>query len=111
VRQTYCRTCLSSSEAPIDLGQEVRDVLICFFVRTTRHGAAGASEGYMTELTLWKEITTQFEGRPISGSYAIESGLLKVRTPHGEKTAQLGFLSPIFLAARLLRELAEEGKV
>jgi hypothetical protein len=65
----------------------------------------------MSELILWKEITTQFAGRPVSGSYAIENGILKVRTPYGEKTAQLGFLSPIFLAARLLRELAEEGKI
>jgi len=62
-------------------------------------------------LTVWKEITTKFDDRAISGSYAIEGGIVKVRTSHGQKNAQLGDLSPIFVAARLLRELAPEGKV
>jgi hypothetical protein len=59
---------------------------------------------------IWKEITTQFKGRPIRGSYAVEDGMVKVRTLHGEKATQLRGTNAIWLAGRLLRELAAEGK-
>jgi hypothetical protein len=38
---------------------------------------------------VWKQITTEFRGRAVSGSYAVEDGAVKVRTPDGEKTAPL----------------------
>jgi len=60
---------------------------------------------------LWKQITTVFTGRAVSGSYAVEDGIVKVRTPDGEKTAQLVGTGAIWIAHRLLCELAAEGKV
>ena len=54
----------------------------------------------------WKQITTEFRGRAVSGSYAVEDGGMKVRTPDGEKTAPLVGAG----GGRLLRELAAEGK-
>jgi hypothetical protein len=36
--------------------------------------------------------------------------VLTVRTPSGQKATQLGALNAIWLAARLLRELAADGK-
>jgi hypothetical protein len=65
----------------------------------------------MEKLTVWREITTRFNDRAVTGSYAVENGVLTVKTPRGQKSANLGALSTIFLAARLLRELAAEGKV
>ena len=59
---------------------------------------------------LWKQITTVFRGRTLSGSYAVEDGAVKVRTPNGEETAQLVGPGAIWIAGRLLRELAAEGK-
>jgi hypothetical protein len=38
---------------------------------------------------IWKEITTAFKGRMIGGSYAVENGIVRVRTSFGEKAAQL----------------------
>jgi hypothetical protein len=59
---------------------------------------------------IWKEITTGFKGATIKGSYAVEDAMVIVRTPHGEKAAQLVGTNAIWIAARLLRELAAEGK-
>jgi hypothetical protein len=59
---------------------------------------------------LWKQITIVFRGRTVNGSYAVEGGIVKVRTAKGEKTARLGSVNEIWLAGCLLRELAEEGK-
>jgi hypothetical protein len=59
---------------------------------------------------LWKQITTEFRGRAVSGSYAVEDGTVKVRTPTAEKTAPLVGTGAIWIAGRLLRELAAEVK-
>jgi len=49
--------------------------------------------------------------RAIRGSYAVEDGMVKVKTPRGERAAQVeGLSNPIWLAVWLLRELAKEGK-
>lgn len=61
-------------------------------------------------LTVWNQITTEFYGRRVYGSYVIESETLTVKTPRGEKATRLGGSNPDWLAARLLRELAAEGK-
>jgi hypothetical protein len=61
-------------------------------------------------LTIWNQITSEFYGRRIYGSYVIEDGMLKVKTPRGEKGTQLGGSNPDKLAERLLRELAAQGK-
>jgi hypothetical protein len=64
----------------------------------------------MPKLTIWKQFTTAVNDRQISGSWAIEDGVVKVRTPHGEKTTPIGESDPIWLAARLVCELATERK-
>jgi hypothetical protein len=61
-------------------------------------------------LTIWSQIITEFYGRRVYGSYVIEDGMLKVKTPRGEKGTQLGGWKPDDLAERLLRELAAQGK-
>ena len=71
-------------------------------------------KGYRINLVrmpiIWKEITTAFKGQPIRGLYAVENGIVKVRTADGEKEARLGGTNEIWIAARLLRELAAEGR-
>jgi hypothetical protein len=61
-------------------------------------------------LTVWQHITAEFSGHLLSASYAIEGGMVKVKTPHGEKVAEIGAINPEWLARRLLQELAAEGK-
>jgi hypothetical protein len=48
--------------------------------------------------------------RRIYASYAVEDGMVIVKTARGHKAAQGGGPNAIWLAGRLLRELAEEGK-
>ena len=62
------------------------------------------------KVTIWNQIRTEFYGRPVYGSYVIEDGVLKVKTPRGERTTQFAGSNPDWLAERLLRELAAEGK-
>ena len=63
-------------------------------------------------LVVWRELTTQYLGRTVKGSYLSRDGLMIVRTADGsEKTAQLDGSPQIDIAERLLRELASEGKV
>jgi hypothetical protein len=59
---------------------------------------------------IWKEITTASEGRAIGASWAIENGIVRVRTALGEKSAPLEEADGVWLAWRLLREMAAEGK-
>ncbi len=62
-------------------------------------------------LEVWKEITTEYNGRTIKGSFKFIDGVVNVRTPHGSKaTASGGQTPPEQMAKRLLRELAREGK-
>ena len=39
----------------------------------------------MANLTLWQQVKAEFSGRLLSGSYAIEKGMVKVKILHGEK--------------------------
>jgi hypothetical protein len=60
---------------------------------------------------IWKEITTAFEGRVIGGSWAVEDAHVRVRTALGEKSAPLvEEANGVWVAWRLLREMAAEGK-
>ena len=63
----------------------------------------------VANLTVWQQITAEFSGHPFSGSYAIEDGMVKVKTVHGEKATQIGPFNTEWVARRLLEELAEEG--
>jgi hypothetical protein len=40
------------------------------------------------------QITAEFNGQPLSASYAIEDGVVMVKTPHGEKVTQIDPLIP-----------------
>ena len=64
----------------------------------------------VANLTVWQQITAEFSGHPLSGSYAIEDGMVKVKTPHGQKATQIGSFNAEWVARRLLEELAEEGR-
>ena len=44
----------------------------------------------MTAPIIWKEITTEFKGRAISGAYVVKNGIVKVRTREGKKANKLG---------------------
>jgi len=43
----------------------------------------------MNKPTVWIQITTGFNGRAISGSYVVEDGMAKVKTPRGERATQV----------------------
>ena len=61
-------------------------------------------------LVVWTQITAESSGHPLSGSYAVEDGIVNAKTPYGEKTTQIGPFNTEWLARRLLEELAEEGR-
>jgi hypothetical protein len=63
------------------------------------------------DFVTWREFDAVFLGRLVKGSYSMSrDGLVTVKTPSGTKTTQLGGSPAIFVAKRLLRELAAEGK-
>ena len=64
----------------------------------------------MAVLNTWNHVRVEVNGLEVRGSWAIEDGMVKVRTPKGEKATQIGSLNPTWLARRLFEELAEEGK-
>jgi len=65
----------------------------------------------MTKPTDWIQITTGFNGRAVHGSYAVEDGMVKVKTARGERATQVeGVSNAIWLAVWMLRELAKAGK-
>ena len=61
-------------------------------------------------LTVWRKVTAEFSGYPLSGSYAVEDGIVKVKTLSGAKATQIGPFNPEWVARRLLEELAEERR-
>jgi hypothetical protein len=64
----------------------------------------------MDDLIVWQELLTVHNDRPVSGSYAVQHGMVRVKAAHGEKARRLDEgLHPIWLAGRLLSELAAEG--
>jgi hypothetical protein len=64
----------------------------------------------MDRLTVWEKVIAEFDGRPISGSFAVEQGMVKVTTLKGQRATQVGVFNTTWLARYLLRELAAEGK-
>jgi hypothetical protein len=57
---------------------------------------------------IWKELTIQFDGRGITGSYAEWKGLVIVKSLRGMKSIKIGGSSSIKLAQSMLIELAAE---
>ena len=65
----------------------------------------------MLTVTIWNQIATEFFGRSIYGSYVIQDRTLTVKARRGEKsTTHITGSDPIWIAERLLRELAADGK-
>jgi hypothetical protein len=62
-------------------------------------------------LEVWREITAEYNGRIIKGSFKFIDGVVNVRTPRGSKTTQSSGHTPEQMAKNLLRELAREGRV
>lgn len=63
------------------------------------------------DFAIWREFDAVFLGRLVKGTYSISrEGLVIVKTPSGSKSSPLGGSPAIFVAKRLLRELAAEGK-
>jgi len=50
-------------------------------------------------------------GKTVSGTFSVKRGMITVSTVHGSKTTQVGQMNAKVLAEKLLRELADEGKV
>ena len=63
----------------------------------------------MDRLTVWEKVIAEFDGRLVSGSFAVDQGMVKVKTLKGQGATQVGVFNTTWLA-RLLRELAAEGK-
>jgi hypothetical protein len=64
----------------------------------------------VAQANIWKEITSAFEGRAIGGLWAVEDGQVRVKTALAEKSAPLEETDGVWVAWRLLREMAAEGK-
>ena len=65
----------------------------------------------MDNLTGWEALLTVLHGRTVSGSYAVQRGMVRVKAQRGEKARRLDEgLHPVWLAGRLLTELAAEEK-
>jgi hypothetical protein len=64
----------------------------------------------MDRLTVWEKVIAEFDGRLVSGSFAVEQGMVKVRTLKGQGATQVGVFNATWLARYVLRELAAEGK-
>jgi hypothetical protein len=73
-------------------------------------GLLSAERPAVNRQIIWKEITTAFDGRAIGGSWAVENGIVRVRTALGEKAAPLEEADGVWVAWRLLREMAIQGK-
>lgn len=62
-------------------------------------------------LEVWREITAEYNGRTIKGSFKFIDGVVNVRTPRGSKTMQSSGQTPEQMAKQLLRELAREQRI
>ena len=59
---------------------------------------------------IWKEVSIEFGGRILNGSYGKYRGMLTVKWAHGTKTTKLGRSPPRVLARTMLRELVTKEK-
>ena len=62
------------------------------------------------EPLIWKEVSIEFEGRILTGSYGQHNGVLTVKWAHWTKARQAGRLPSRVLARMMLREMALEEK-
>ena len=64
----------------------------------------------MDRLTVWEKVIAEFDGRLVSGSFAVDQGMVKVKTLKGQGATQVGVFNTTWLARYLLRELAAEER-
>jgi hypothetical protein len=83
--------------------QLYRPLLSLYHYHSVTHGRADMG------LEIWREITTEYNGRAIKGSFKFLDGVVTVRTLRGTKAAQVRGQTPEQLAKTLLRELARDG--
>ena len=57
----------------------------------------------------WIEVSTEYDGKVISGAYIVDGNAVTVRTVLGRRRAPLSGLTPVHLAKILLRKLDREG--
>jgi hypothetical protein len=67
-----------------------------------------------SDTRIWNKLTITYKDRDgertVIGSWSAKDGMVTVKTPHGEKIAQIGGSTPDVLARMMLRQLATEGK-
>jgi hypothetical protein len=56
---------------------------------------------------IWRDITTEIEGKTINGTYAFSDWMITVKSLHGKKSKQLDGSNPVRLARQMLAELAQ----
>ncbi len=71
---------------------------------------AGADRPSPSAPPNWKQVSIEFEGSTLNGSYGKVDGMLTVKWADRTSTVKAGRLPPKVLARTLLRELAEEEK-
>jgi hypothetical protein len=71
--------------------------------------------GSMSNVLNQREVTIEFEGRTVTGTYTVWSGMMTVSTALGKKATQVGGSESQpapdwldWLAKRILRELAQD---
>jgi hypothetical protein len=82
----------------------------CFDNDISDPGRIGSRPTKLARSIFISMCTVEISGHPLSGSYAVEDGIVKVKTPYGEKATQVGSFNSEWVARRLLEELAAEGK-
>ena len=62
-------------------------------------------------LEIWREITTEYNGRAIKGSFKFLDGVVNVRTLHGSKAALVSGQTPEQLAKTFCANWRVKGKL
>jgi len=71
---------------------------------------AGADRPSLSAPLTWRQVSIEFDGSTLNGSYGKFDGMLTVKWAHRTKTMKAGRVPPKVLARTLLRELAKDEK-
>jgi hypothetical protein len=71
---------------------------------------AAAAIGFWEPVANEHQVSIEFAGRLVTGTYSVWAGTITVRTVLGSRSADLGIFPPVALARIMLRDLAREGK-
>jgi hypothetical protein len=56
---------------------------------------------------IWRDITTEIEGKTVTGTYAFSDWMITVKALRGNKSKQLDGSNPESLARQMLAELVQ----